>query len=82
MGSKVKITLNTELHKIGQKFPHSYFSSDILGMSHLDLLVQELAAVCEKWQYIGEEIGVGYSISDIRTTYSKPEDCLREVLHE
>jgi len=51
-------------------------------MSHLDLLVQELAAVCEKWQYIGEEIGVGYSISDIRTTYSKPEDCLREVLHE
>ena len=51
-------------------------------MSHLDLLVQELTAVCEKWQYIGEELGVGYSLSDILTNYSEPGDCLKEVLGE
>ena len=50
-------------------------------MSHLDLLVQELTAVREKWQYIGEELGVEQDLlSYIRTNFSDPGDCLREVL--
>ena len=50
-------------------------------MSRLDLLVQELSAVCEKWQYIGEELGVKQSsLRHISTTVSDSGDCLREVL--
>ena len=56
------------------------FVSDLLSVS---LVAQELTAVCEKWQYIGEELGVGqYSLRDIRTNHSDPGDCLREVLRE
>ena len=37
----------------------------------------------EKWQYIGEELGVGqYSLWDISTNYFDPGDSLREVLRE
>ena len=54
------------------------FALDLLGMSHLDLLVQELAAVREKWQYIQKELGVNqFSLRRISTD---PGDCLREVL--
>ena len=57
------------------------FALDLLGMSHLDLLVQELTAVCDKWQYIGEELGVRQSsLRRISTNHSDPGDCLREVL--
>jgi len=49
-------------------------------MSRLDLLVEELTAVCEKWQYIEEELGVEQS--NYRNMYSDPGDCLREVLSE
>ena len=50
-------------------------------MSHLDLLVQELTEVCEKWQHIGEELGVStFTLSDIKS--SKPGDCLKEVFSE
>ena len=50
-------------------------------MSHLDLLVQELTAVSEKWQYIGEELGVDrYSLRRISISFSDPVDCLRKVL--
>ena len=58
-----------------------YFALDLLGMSQLDLLVQELTAVRDKWQYIGEKLGVGQSsLSYISTIFSDPGDCLREVL--
>ena len=57
------------------------FALDLLGMSHLDLLVQELTAVSDKWQYIGEELGVDqFSLDYISTNHSDPGDCLREVL--
>ena len=57
------------------------FALDLLGMSHLDLLVQELTAVSEKWQYIREELGVEQdSLRYISTNHSDPGDCLREVL--
>ena len=59
-----------------------FFTSDLLGVSRLSLIVQELNAVCEKWQYIGEELGVGHLLSDIRIKYSKSGDCLRKVLRE
>ena len=58
-----------------------YFALDSLGMSHLDSLVQELSAVCDKWQYIGEELGVHqFSLDYISANFSDPGDCLREVL--
>ena len=58
---------------------HYYcFISDLLSVS---LVAQELTAVREKWWYIGEELGVEQSrLRDIRTVYSDPGDCLKEVL--
>ena len=38
--------LNTTKHSF------VYFTLDLLGMSRLDLLVEELTAVCEKWQVL------------------------------
>ena len=56
------------------------FVSDVLSVS---LVVKELTAVCEKWQYIGEELGVGqFSLRDISADYSDPGDCLKEVLRK
>ena len=44
----------------------------------MSLVTQELTAVSEKWQYIGEELGVDQDwLSHIRTNYF---DHLREVL--
>ena len=58
---------------------HYYcFISDLLSVS---LVAQELTAVHEKWQYIGQELGVEQSrLRDIRTVYSDPGDCLWEML--
>ena len=47
----------------------------------MSLLAQELTAVSEKWQNIGDELGVEQSLlRHIRSNYSDPGDCLREVL--
>ena len=47
----------------------------------VSLVAQELTAVSEKWQDIGEELGVKESsLRFIRTNYSDPGDCLRKVL--
>ena len=47
----------------------------------MSLATQELTSVSEKWQYIGKELGVNqFSLDYIRTNYSDPGDCLREVL--
>ena len=49
----------------------------------MSLVAQELTAVREKWQYIGEELGVGQCLLwDIRNKHCDPGDCLREVLSE
>ena len=49
----------------------------------MSLVTQELTAVSEKWQYIGEELGVEQSsLKRISTKHSDPGDCLREVLME
>ena len=58
---------------------HYYcFISDLLTVS---LVAQELTAVREKWQYIGQELGVDQSsLSYYHNKYSDPGDCLREVL--
>ena len=60
---------------------HYYsFISDLLSVS---LVAKELTAVSEKWQFIGEELGVGQSsLWHIRTKHPDPRDCLREVLRE
>ena len=58
---------------------HYYcFISELPSVS---LVTQELTAVREKWQDIGEELGVGQSsLEDIRTNYSDPGDCLWRAL--
>ena len=58
---------------------HYYcFISDLLTVS---LVAQELTAVSEKWQDIGQELGVQQSsLRYIRTYYSDPGDCLWRVL--
>ena len=54
------------------------FVSDLPSLS---LLTQELAAVCEKWKYVGEELGVEQSLlSHLDTTNSDPNYCLQLVL--
>ena len=60
---------------------HYYcFVSDLLSVS---LLAQELTAVSEKWQFIGEELGVQQSsLRRIRAKHPYPHDCLSEVLSE
>ena len=69
--------LNTTKHSF------VYFALDLLGMSRLDLLVEELTAVCEKWQYIGKELGLKQSsLRQIRTNHSVPAVCLRKVLSQ
>ena len=56
------------------------FISDLLSVS---LVAQELTAVHEKWQYIGQELGVQQSsLRYIRTDYSDPGDCLWKMLRE
>ena len=57
---------------------HYWFVSDLLSVY---LVAQELTAVSEKWQYTGEELGVEQSLLRcIRSNYSDPGDCLKEVL--
>ena len=60
---------------------HYYcFISELPSVS---LVTQELTAVHEKWQYIGQELGVEQSsLRYIRTYYSDPVDCLREMLRK
>ena len=54
--------------------------SDLLTVS---LVAQELTSVSEKWQYIGEELGVEQdSLRYFSTKHSDPGDCLREVLRQ
>ena len=58
---------------------HYYcFISELPSVS---LVAQELTAVREKWQDIGEELGVQQSsLRYIRTKNSNPGDCLWEML--
>ena len=60
---------------------HYYcFVSELLSVS---LVTQELTAVREKWQDIGEELGVEQSsLRYIRTDYSDPGDCLWRALSQ
>jgi len=49
----------------------------------VSLVTQELTAVGEKWQYIGEELGVNqFSLRQILRNNSDPSDCLREMLSQ
>ena len=56
------------------------FFSDLLTVS---LVTQELTSMREKWQYIGEQLGVEQdSLRHISTKHSDPGDHLKEVLNE
>ena len=49
----------------------------------MSLVTQELTLVSEKWQYVGEELGVTQSsLRYISVEYSDPGDCLGKVLRE
>ena len=49
----------------------------------MSLATQELTSVREKWQYIGEELGVEQdSLRYISTRHSDHGDCLGEVLSQ
>ena len=74
------------------KFCYYYMCNDIVidqyycfvsDQSSVSLVTQELTAMSEKWQFIGEELGVKqYSLRRIRAKHPDPRDCLREVLSE
>ena len=53
-----------------------HFALGWLGESDLELVVEELRGVEEKWGLIGRELGVW--VDDI--TYPDSTDCLREVV--
>ena len=49
----------------------------------MSLVTQELTSVSEKWQCIGQELGVQQdSLDYISTDHSDLGDCLRKVLRE
>ena len=55
-------------------------ASDLLEESDLDLLTQELTGVKQKWYEIGEGVGLPNTRDQIRSKYSAPDFCLRELL--
>ena len=60
-----------------------HFASDLLELSDLDLLTQELKGVKEKWKAIG--IAFEFSVpflNNIDSKYYGDIDCLRRVLYE
>ena len=61
----------------------TYLPADLLSVSAVPGVEQELRVVQKKWRRIGEELGVNkYSLDVIRANYSEPEIRLREVLNE
>ena len=54
-----------------------HFDLGWLGESDLELVVEELRGVVEKWRLIGRELGL-LGVDDIR--YPDSTDCLREVV--
>ena len=81
-GSSLHLMFGMEFcyHCMHNDIDHYYCFLDLLSMS---LAAKELTAVREKWQYIGEELGVGQSsLRHIRTKHSKSHSCLTEVFYE
>ena len=55
-----------------------HFALGVLRESDLELVVEELRGVEEKWRLIGRELGVWVD----NITYPDPTDCLREMVSE
>ena len=56
-----------------------------MGQSDLELVVEELRGVEEKWESIGREVftsALSNYPTDIRTSHSTSHDCMREVLRK
>ena len=59
----------------------TYLPSDLLSVSAVSAVMQELRVVQKKWRTIGKELGVEkYVLDNIRTNYSDPENRLKAVL--
>ena len=50
--------------------------------SDLDLLTQELNGVKQKWYEIGVDLGLPYTVQNIRSKYSDPDVCLKMMLEK
>ena len=50
----------------------------MLEKSDLDLLIQELTGVKQKWYEIGVGVGLNVTVDKIRSKYSDPDVCLRK----
>ena len=62
-----------------------HFALGRLRESDLELVVEELRGVEEKWESIGRQVftSAAYSYpTDIRTSHSTSHDCMREVLRK
>ena len=51
----------------------------MLDESDLDLLIQELTGVKQKWYEIGVDLDLKDEVNNIRHQYSDPDVCLRET---
>lgn len=58
------------------------FTLGLLHKSHLKTVVEELSTVRVKWQNFGKQLGMDNCLENIRTNYSDPADCLRELIKE
>ena len=54
----------------------------MLEESDLDLLTQELTGVKQKWYEIGWELELLDTLDNIRSKYSDPDVCLKEMLRK
>ena len=89
---QVHVVLEDHHYTSGLKFCYYYMCKDIVidhyycivsDLLSVSLVEQELTAVSEKWQDIGEELGLEQSsLSYYHSNYSDPGDCLRKVLSE
>ena len=62
----------------------SYLHSTLgsLSVSDLDTLMEEISAVCGKWEGIGQGLGMEEEyMTEIHTPYSTSHDCMREMLN-
>ena len=62
-----------------------HFALGVLRESDLEIVMEELRGVAEKWESIGREVftsAVNHYPTDIHTSHSTSHECMREVLRK